>query len=140
MSFKNDIDALFREVSGQRKWYKGLDLTAVQAAVLKNRNGKGQLSIKARAKMLEKLSYRFIIYEEGMKLSLEDQINVIFGDIASQRMWHDKLEINPRQAAMVKFMFSTDQLSLDAQIEILENIGYSIHITRALQPIGYSTI
>lgn len=64
MSFKKDIDALFREISGHRKWYDKLGIEANQAAVLKNRNGKGKLSTKARVKILEQLGYCFIITKQ----------------------------------------------------------------------------
>lgn len=65
-------------------------------------------------------------------MSLEEEVNVIFSEIASQREWHKGLGMTPQQAAMIKFHFSLNQLSLDAQIEILENLGYTIHIKNTM--------
>lgn len=61
MSFKNDIGALFKEVSGQRKWYLKLGINKDQASVLKNRYAKGQLAVGAITKIMETLGYGFII-------------------------------------------------------------------------------
>lgn len=65
-------------------------------------------------------------------MSLQEEVNVLFSEIASHREWHKGLGMTPRQGAMVKFMFSADQLSLDAQIEILEKLGYTIHLKSTL--------